>query len=97
MTSLSKFIGPPANFDSSLPSRRGVLGFVAFERSRLSSCSETKAPSNDTVFDAVTDRLTELFQSRGFDTCSKRSVKRLVYLFFVTLLQSKSNSRSKYD
>ena len=81
MPSLSKFIGDPVDLNTSyLPSRRGVLRFVDFERLRLKSVTGKKTPSNDSVFESVSLQLVALFKSRGFDSCSKRSVKRLVFV-----------------
>ena len=78
-SALSRFIGDPADlsFDS-LPSSRGILRFVLFEQSRLKSGN--RLPSNKIVFNSVAARVVSLFHSRGFDTASKRSVKRSVYL-----------------
>ena len=78
-SALSCFIGDPADLSSdSLPSSRDILRFVLFEQSRLKSGN--RLPSNKVVFNSVAARVVALFHSRGFDTASKRNVKRSVYL-----------------
>ena len=75
-----KFVVDPSDIaDTLLPSRRDVVRFILFERSRMKL--NNRLPSNDVVLDSVADSLVALYAGRGFTTCLKRNVKRLIYPF----------------
>ena len=71
--SIYQFIGDPRDLDDSFPSRRDVLRFISFVRSSPSKLSL------DIAYDVAADRVVSIFRSRGFDSCCKRNVKRLVF------------------
>ena len=80
MNPIMQFVGDPSDIvDMLLPSKRDVVRFILCQRSRLNL--NNRLPSNDVVLDSVADSLVALYAGRGFTTCLKRNVKRLIYPF----------------